>query len=224
MSGKHQFMLWWSGLRGAMAFALAVEAMKTFGEAGKVMMKSTFMVILITVLVNGGSTGYLLARCNLLQQKADSGGSAGCESLQNGAVETTEHQSVQDCEQVQLLVQETLCAAHSAHNSQRRLHLGEQDGSAGLKQQSGQGCENSQSCRPVMVITALAEGRFSEDGAVNPHMCGAQEPPAELAYQLGGTAVLIGDRDYNRSTDATGAAGAPEDEAATRAVGQGEMV
>ncbi len=29
-------MMWWSGLRGAMAFALAVDASETFGEAGQV--------------------------------------------------------------------------------------------------------------------------------------------------------------------------------------------
>lgn len=34
--GGQQFMMWWSGLRGAMAFALSVQAAEDFGEAGKV--------------------------------------------------------------------------------------------------------------------------------------------------------------------------------------------
>ena len=29
-------MMWWSGLRGAMAFALSVDAAETYGEYGKV--------------------------------------------------------------------------------------------------------------------------------------------------------------------------------------------
>ncbi|PNW87467.1 hypothetical protein CHLRE_02g144550v5 [Chlamydomonas reinhardtii] len=57
---KEQFMMWWSGLRGAMAFALAVEASESYGEAGQVMKTVTFYLIFITVLWNGGSASYLL--------------------------------------------------------------------------------------------------------------------------------------------------------------------
>ncbi|KAF6263350.1 Cation/H+ exchanger [Scenedesmus sp. NREL 46B-D3] len=70
ISRRQQLVLWWSGLRGAMAFALSVEAAKLFGEAGKVMMTSTFIVILITVLINGGSTAFLLDWCGLVQEAA----------------------------------------------------------------------------------------------------------------------------------------------------------
>jgi NhaP-type Na+/H+ or K+/H+ antiporter len=37
MPARQQFMLWWSGLRGAMAFALAIDAAASYGEAGEVM-------------------------------------------------------------------------------------------------------------------------------------------------------------------------------------------
>ncbi|KAG2492799.1 hypothetical protein HYH03_008959 [Edaphochlamys debaryana] len=62
---KPTFMLWWSGLRGAMAFALSVEASEDYGEAGKVMKTCTFYLIFITVLFNGGTSGFLLDRLKL---------------------------------------------------------------------------------------------------------------------------------------------------------------
>ncbi|GIL79960.1 hypothetical protein Vretifemale_9195, partial [Volvox reticuliferus] len=60
-----QFMMWWSGLRGAMAFALSVEADERFGEYGKVMKTCTFYLVFITVLFNGGTSAYLLRRLKL---------------------------------------------------------------------------------------------------------------------------------------------------------------
>ncbi|GLC38121.1 hypothetical protein PLESTF_000318100 [Pleodorina starrii] len=60
-----QFMLWWSGLRGAMAFALSVEADDRFGEYGRVMKTCTFYLIFITVLFNGGTSAYLIRRLKL---------------------------------------------------------------------------------------------------------------------------------------------------------------
>ncbi|GLI71288.1 hypothetical protein VaNZ11_016422, partial [Volvox africanus] len=63
-----QFMLWWSGLRGAMAFALSVEADERFGEYGKVMKTCTFYLIFITVLFNGGTSAYMLQRLKLRAQ------------------------------------------------------------------------------------------------------------------------------------------------------------
>lgn len=95
ISKKQQLVLWWSGLRGAMAFALSVEAMRSFpGETGKVIMTCTFMVILITVLVNGGSTGYLLAWCNLVEGKCTAG-----DTIVNGG-----SKDVDDPEKAQLLL------------------------------------------------------------------------------------------------------------------------
>lgn len=84
ISRRQQLVLWWSGLRGAMAFALSVEAAKLFGEAGQVMMTSTFIVILITVLINGGSTAYLLDWCGLVQAPGERQPSAHGRDLPGG--------------------------------------------------------------------------------------------------------------------------------------------
>lgn len=84
ISRRQQLVLWWSGLRGAMAFALSVEAAKLFGEAGQVMMTSTFIVILITVLINGGSTAYLLDWCGLVQAPGERQPSAHRRDLPGG--------------------------------------------------------------------------------------------------------------------------------------------
>ncbi|EFJ48936.1 hypothetical protein VOLCADRAFT_90258 [Volvox carteri f. nagariensis] len=65
ISPAQQFMLWWSGLRGAMAFALSVEADERFGQYGKVMKTCTFYLVFITVLFNGGTCAYLLRRLGL---------------------------------------------------------------------------------------------------------------------------------------------------------------
>ncbi|EFN58404.1 hypothetical protein CHLNCDRAFT_140336 [Chlorella variabilis] len=58
---SHQVMLWWSGLRGAMAFAIALEA----AEAGSLMLAATYCIILATVLINGGACTWLLGRLGL---------------------------------------------------------------------------------------------------------------------------------------------------------------
>ncbi|PNH08205.1 Sodium/hydrogen exchanger 6 [Tetrabaena socialis] len=62
---RAQLMMWWAGLRGAMAFALSVEASEKYGEYGKVMKTCTFYLIFITVLFNGGTAGALLQRLRL---------------------------------------------------------------------------------------------------------------------------------------------------------------
>jgi hypothetical protein len=101
-----------------MAFALAVEAAQLFGEAGKVMMTCTFIVILITVLINGGSTAYLLDWCGLAQgaraqqaANATHGASSAGNQQQQRYIEAGQQlQQQQDgeSEQVQLLLHEKL--------------------------------------------------------------------------------------------------------------------
>jgi hypothetical protein len=59
---SHASMLWFSGLRGAMAFALAMEAAATRGEDGRAMLTSTLGAVLFTVLVVGGLTAAALRR------------------------------------------------------------------------------------------------------------------------------------------------------------------
>lgn len=95
ISKKQQLVLWWSGLRGAMAFALSVEAMKSFpGKTGKVIMTCTFMVILITVLVNGGSTGHLLNWCGLVEGQCVPAGAVGVGFNSSGEVDEPEKASL----------------------------------------------------------------------------------------------------------------------------------
>ncbi|KAG2443286.1 hypothetical protein HYH02_009356 [Chlamydomonas schloesseri] len=65
IDNKQQLMLWWAGLRGAMAFALSVEASEDFGVYGKVMKTCTFYIIFITVLINGGTSAAMLQRLKL---------------------------------------------------------------------------------------------------------------------------------------------------------------
>lgn len=67
---NHRFMLWFSGLRGAIAFALAIRAATDDFQGdkapvGQVFLTTTFFIILLTVLINGGATSYLLNRLGL---------------------------------------------------------------------------------------------------------------------------------------------------------------
>eukprot|EP00192_Tetraselmis_astigmatica_P007917 CAMPEP_0117670146 /NCGR_PEP_ID=MMETSP0804-20121206/12572_1 /TAXON_ID=1074897 /ORGANISM="Tetraselmis astigmatica, Strain CCMP880" /LENGTH=630 /DNA_ID=CAMNT_0005478375 /DNA_START=78 /DNA_END=1967 /DNA_ORIENTATION=+ len=63
---SHQHMIWFSGLRGAIAFALSLSAAAEFGEPGQVFLTTTFFIILLTVLINGGMAAWLLDRLKLL--------------------------------------------------------------------------------------------------------------------------------------------------------------
>mmetsp|Transcript_20725 Transcript_20725/g.62446 ORF Transcript_20725/g.62446 Transcript_20725/m.62446 type:complete len:788 (+) Transcript_20725:333-2696(+) len=63
---SHQTMLWWSGLRGAIAFALSLQAVQDLPDGpGEVMLTCTFFIILITVLFNGGGCAMLIEKLNL---------------------------------------------------------------------------------------------------------------------------------------------------------------
>ncbi|KAG6503454.1 hypothetical protein ZIOFF_035767 [Zingiber officinale] len=58
---KHQKALWYSGLRGAMAFALALQSVHDLPEAhGKTILTATTAIIVLTVILIGGSTGTML--------------------------------------------------------------------------------------------------------------------------------------------------------------------
>ena len=53
----HQFMLWFSGLRGAIAFALALMSTHDLPAAeGRALLTTTLFIVLFTVLAVGGST------------------------------------------------------------------------------------------------------------------------------------------------------------------------
>jgi len=54
---KHQKALWFSGLRGAMAFALALQSVHELPEGhGKTIFTTTTAIVVLTVLLIGGST------------------------------------------------------------------------------------------------------------------------------------------------------------------------
>ncbi|KAF8030460.1 hypothetical protein BT93_E2793 [Corymbia citriodora subsp. variegata] len=58
---KHQKALWYSGLRGAMAFALALQSVHDLPEGhGQTIFTATTAIVVLTVLLIGGSTGTML--------------------------------------------------------------------------------------------------------------------------------------------------------------------
>ncbi|XP_058723665.1 sodium/hydrogen exchanger 6 [Vicia villosa] len=58
---KYQKALWYSGLRGAMAFALALQSVHDLPEGhGQTIFTATTAIVVLTVLLIGGSTGTML--------------------------------------------------------------------------------------------------------------------------------------------------------------------
>uniref|UniRef100_A0A7I4EK79 Cation/H+ exchanger transmembrane domain-containing protein n=1 Tax=Physcomitrium patens TaxID=3218 RepID=A0A7I4EK79_PHYPA len=67
---QHQNALWFSGLRGAMAFALALQSVHNFQDShGQVIFTTTTTIVILTVLVIGGSTSTMLENLNLNKEK-----------------------------------------------------------------------------------------------------------------------------------------------------------
>uniref|UniRef100_A0A914VU83 Cation/H+ exchanger domain-containing protein n=1 Tax=Plectus sambesii TaxID=2011161 RepID=A0A914VU83_9BILA len=64
ISRKNQFVMWFSGLRGAVAFALALHM--DFGDAKtqRIMLATTLSIVLFTIVVLGGGTMPLLKVVN----------------------------------------------------------------------------------------------------------------------------------------------------------------
>ncbi|KAI3386124.1 hypothetical protein SNEBB_011328 [Seison nebaliae] len=59
ISWNQQHMLWFSGLRGAVAFALAIRNTST--KARQLMITNTALIVLVTVIINGGLTTTVLS-------------------------------------------------------------------------------------------------------------------------------------------------------------------
>lgn len=58
---KHQKALWYSGLRGAMAFALALQSVHDLPDGhGQIILTATTAIVVLTVLIIGGSTSSML--------------------------------------------------------------------------------------------------------------------------------------------------------------------
>ncbi|KAI0492404.1 hypothetical protein KFK09_026675 [Dendrobium nobile] len=69
---KHQKALWYSGLRGAMAFALALQSVHDLPEGhGQTIFTATTAIVVLTVLLIGGSTGTLLEKLEVVGDMHD---------------------------------------------------------------------------------------------------------------------------------------------------------
>ncbi|CAA0815467.1 Sodium/hydrogen exchanger 6 [Striga hermonthica] len=70
---KHQKALWYSGLRGAMAFALALQSVHDLPEGhGQTIFTATTAIVVLTVLLIGGSTGTMLEALQVVGDGVDS--------------------------------------------------------------------------------------------------------------------------------------------------------
>ncbi|VVB00085.1 unnamed protein product [Arabis nemorensis] len=69
---KHQKALWYSGLRGAMAFALALQSLHDLPEGhGQIIFTATTTIVVVTVLLIGGSTGKMLEALDVIGDDLD---------------------------------------------------------------------------------------------------------------------------------------------------------
>ncbi|KAL9320683.1 hypothetical protein ACSQ67_012522 [Phaseolus vulgaris] len=70
---KYQKALWYSGLRGAMAFALALQSVHDLPEGhGQTIFTATTAIVVLTVLLIGGSTGTMLEALDVVGGDDDS--------------------------------------------------------------------------------------------------------------------------------------------------------
>ncbi|KAM7262456.1 hypothetical protein ACFE04_000139 [Oxalis oulophora] len=70
---NHQKALWYSGLRGAMAFALALQSVHDLPEGhGQTIFTATTSIVVLTVLLIGGSTGSMLEALEVVGDEHDS--------------------------------------------------------------------------------------------------------------------------------------------------------
>ncbi|CAH2033388.1 unnamed protein product [Thlaspi arvense] len=77
---KHQKALWYSGLRGAMAFALALQSLHDLPEGhGQIIFTATTTIVVVTVLLIGGSTGKMLEALEVVGDDLDDSMSDGFE-------------------------------------------------------------------------------------------------------------------------------------------------
>ena len=68
LDGNVQLTLWYCGLRGAVAYALAMKAAATMGPAGEAMLSCTLFVVMFTVLPMGGSTSWALKQLGIIDE------------------------------------------------------------------------------------------------------------------------------------------------------------
>jgi NhaP-type Na+/H+ or K+/H+ antiporter len=65
---KEFFVLWFSGLRGAMAYALALSSAVDFPTVGPVILIDTLCFSLVTILIQGSIMNPVLSKCDVKQK------------------------------------------------------------------------------------------------------------------------------------------------------------
>jgi len=73
ISGTYQFIMWWSGLRGGVAFALAtmVYGENYFPDDGLAILQTTMIIAVFTIFVFGGSITSVAQAGGVLKTKAE---------------------------------------------------------------------------------------------------------------------------------------------------------
>ena len=66
---KQKFVMWVAGLRGAMAYALAINSIDDYGEPGKIMLSITLIYALITILGVGSLLNPVLNYCEVTRKE-----------------------------------------------------------------------------------------------------------------------------------------------------------
>ncbi|XP_013726946.2 sodium/hydrogen exchanger 6 isoform X1 [Brassica napus] len=80
----HQKALWYSGLRGAMAFALALQSVHELPDGhGQTIFTATTAIVVVTVLLIGGSTGTMLEALEVVGDSRDTSLGDGFEVVNN---------------------------------------------------------------------------------------------------------------------------------------------
>ena len=75
ISSRLQYTMWFCGMRGAVAFALAVKAARDIGEQGRVLLDVTMFIVFVTIVIQGGMTNWVLDALGILTPEKSVGGS-----------------------------------------------------------------------------------------------------------------------------------------------------
>ena len=65
INNKNQFFLWFSGVRGSMAFALSIKSRDDFPRSGPIFLLLTLMFSLLTILYSSFFMDYTLRKCEI---------------------------------------------------------------------------------------------------------------------------------------------------------------
>lgn len=70
LTAKRQFFLWFSGIRGAMAFALSIKSMQDYFN-GKIILSLTIIIISITLVYGSFFVDIAISKCSLQEINKD---------------------------------------------------------------------------------------------------------------------------------------------------------